>query len=134
MSKPGFRFSLTDAAAIALALAAAFAGRELLGAWALTPAVVLGHFFLFCNVFRVRRRYELRWAASFLLVAGAWLLLSDQRGLAYWAAVLATQTPLTLLAIGAEMRSPSYRGIGYARINPGRLPPASPPQGSPAPE
>lgn len=118
MSKPGFRFSFTDACAIALALAAALAGRELLGAWALAPAVVLGHFFLFCNVFRVRRGYELLWAASFLLVAGGWFVARGEGGLGYWAAVLATQTPLTLLAIGAEMRSERYRGIGYARINP----------------
>jgi len=131
MSKPGFRFSLTDAGAIALALGAALAGRGPLGAWALAPAVVLGHFFLFCNVFRVRRGYELAWAASFLVVASAWFFARGPVDLGYWATVLATQTPLTLLAIGAEMRSERYRGIGYARINP-RLEWAPPPE--PAPE
>jgi hypothetical protein len=64
--------------------------------------VTLGHFFLFCNVFGVRRRYELIWAAVFVANVGAWLLAGELR----WLWVLAIQTPLTLLLILLERLRP----------------------------
>ncbi|MGE0711783.1 MAG: hypothetical protein AB7N76_30710 [Planctomycetota bacterium] len=115
MSEPGFRFFPTDAAAIAVALGACAALWGPLGSYALAFPVVLGHFFLFCNVFRVRRSYELCWSLGFVLIAGGWLW-SGRGG---WLEVLACQTPLTALAIGLELRSPRYRGVGWRRINPG---------------
>ena len=51
----GFRFSRADAAMIAVGAAATWLLWGVLGDLALLPAVVLVHFFLFCNVFRVRR-------------------------------------------------------------------------------
>jgi len=67
-----------------------------------------GHFFLFCNVFRVRRKYELLWAGYFLVNAAAWWTVL---GHFPWLLIFALQTPATLAAIVAEIRSPHYHGI-----------------------
>ena len=106
----GFRFSVVDAGVLAVAAAATWLLLPHVGfvAWLLPFA--LGHFFLFCNVFRVRRSYELVWAAGFLLNFGAWAL----SGAFDWLPVLAVQTPLTLLLIVLEIRSPRYHGV-FAR-------------------
>ena len=63
----GFRFSATDAIAL-LILGAAILGLYRVGSnlWWLV-AIVAGHFFLFCNIFRVVRRRELIWSALFVL-------------------------------------------------------------------
>lgn len=114
----GARFFATDAVALLAGAALTWA----LATWspegerwvAGLPAAALGHFFLFCNVFRVRRRYELAWAAAFLVNVAAWHLA----GALSWGAVLAVQTPLTALAIGAEVRSPEYHGVLARRLNP----------------
>lgn len=114
----GARFSLTDGLALAAGGAltwllhdtAVGAARWVVG----VPFAALGHFFLFCNVFRVRRRYELLWTASFLANVLAWHLAGELS----WTAVLAVQTPLTLLAIVAEVRSPQYHGVLARRVNP----------------
>ena len=75
--------------AIGLCVLATALGWSSLGEHALIPALALGHFFLFCNVFRVRRSYELVWAGCFLVNAGAWITLS---GFDVWG-ILAVQTP-----------------------------------------
>jgi hypothetical protein len=111
--KAGFRLSVADVLFIA-ASAAAFVvlrGQLGTGAWGIPFAV--GHFFLFCNVFRVRRAYELAWAAVFLANAATWAAA----GHFSWGMVLATQAPFTLAAIGAEMRSRAYHGVGCRRLN-----------------
>jgi hypothetical protein len=117
MSDPryGFRFSLVDGAAITVCVAAALGLWSTIGDWALAFPVVLGHFFLFCNVFRVRRSYELAWSGLFLLNASLWLF----GGAFSWVGLLATQTPVTLIAIGAEVRSPRYHGSWARRVNAG---------------
>lgn len=112
----GFRFSVIDGIAIALC------GLGMGGAWNLLAEFVwilpfaLGHFFLFCNIFRVRRSFELAWVAVFFANFGAWYMLGEFN----WLGVIGVQTPVTLLAIGAEMRSPRYHGIFSRRIN-GRI-------------
>lgn len=114
----GARFSLTDGLAIlagaALTVALHRAAPEQARWFVGVPAAALGHFFLFCNVFRVRRRYELAWAAAFLVNVLAWHLADALE----WWRVLALQTPLTLAAIVAEVRSSTYHGAFAARWNP----------------
>ena len=111
--KEGFRLSVVDVVFIAAAVAATVFLRERLGdsVWVIPFAV--GHFFLFCNVFRVRRKYELIWVALFFVNVTAWAGLDGFS----WIRVLASQLPFTLLAIGLEMRSREYHGIGCRRIN-----------------
>ena len=108
----GFRFSVIDGIAIALCGLGMYGGRDLLQEFVWILPFALGHFFLFCNIFRVRRNYELTWVALFFANFGAWYMLGFN-----WLGVLGVQTPITLIAIGAEMRSPRYHGIFCQRIN-----------------
>jgi hypothetical protein len=116
-SRPGFRMSGFDAAILIAAsiLTAVLLVRLEPGSWPgrdevlLIPVVVV-HFFLFCNVFRVWRPYELIWAGVFVVnVAGWWAW----DAMTIWR-VLAVQLPVTALVIWLQVRSPHYRGV-YAR-------------------
>lgn len=55
----GFRFSVVDAIALLVLGAAAYGLYRLDSKLWWLVAIVAGHFFLFCNVFRVVRRREL---------------------------------------------------------------------------
>ena len=113
MSAPGFRFSTTDAAAVVAAIIGVMLLWHPLGSMALLLPIVLGHFFLFCNVFRVRRSYELAWAVVFIVNVCAWWLA----GRFSWWSVLLVQTPVTIVCIGLEISSERYHGVGYRRLN-----------------
>jgi len=76
--------------------------------------LVLGHFFLFCNIFRVGTRSELIWSAVFMLNATVWFT-SDRFS---WTAVMLSQTPVTLAVILRAILSPDYHGIGCRWLNP----------------
>ena len=109
----GFRFSVSDGVVILLAVVFTIVlMRSEFALWWLVPMVV-GHFFLFCNVFRVRRSYELTWAFIFLLSVGFWM----SRARFDWLPTLFTQVPFTFAVIGAEMLSWRYHGIAAQRIN-----------------
>lgn len=119
MSKPsanlhGFRFSWTDGVVLFIAVLTTWSlkAREIELFW--IPPMVVGHFFLFCNVFRVRRNYELIWACLFLLNVGFWMSRLSLR----WQEPLLCQVPVTLVVIVAEMRSRRYHGIWASRLNP----------------
>ena len=116
----GGRFSPTDAAVIGLCVLVVWLLWVLFHEelpWVVwIPPVVLAHFFLFCNLFRLRRRYEVVWSALFLVNLCGWLLLSPEP--LRWSGVLVVQTPITLVAILAEMHSPAYHGIFSRRLNP----------------
>ena len=96
------------------AFAAVIAGLHWLGSslwWVV--AIVAGHFFLFCNVFRVIRRRELIWAALFILNVGFWLLLDRLD----WFTVLACQLPVSAGVIAWEVKATRYHGIFADRLN-----------------
>lgn len=80
-------------------------------------AFVVGHFFLFCNVFRFRRAPELIWAAVFTGLAAATILLQTPG----WMATFAISALLTVVLVAIEMRHPSYHGLFWRQVNP-RLP------------
>ena len=110
----GFRFSLADAAAlVAFGAVVAVLHWLDLSVWWLV-AVVAGHFFLFCNIFRVVRRRELIWAAFFILNVGFWLRL----GRLDWFNVLACQLPMSVGVIAWEIKTTRYHGIFAGRLNP----------------
>jgi hypothetical protein len=81
--------------------------------WWMT-AIALGHFFLFCNVFLVWRRWELLWAAAFIANVMIHVALGS---LPAWS-VLLWQMPMTVLVIILQVRSPWYHGILAQRLNP----------------
>ena len=110
----GFQFSLNDAAAIGAFVGAVGVlcrlGNPLW--WMLTIAT--GHFFLFCNVFRIIRRRELTWAGLFILNIGVWTWFDHRT----WPCVLLCQLPLTVGFVVADTRAPGYHGVFARRLNP----------------
>jgi hypothetical protein len=120
MSKPlqkprtwGFRFSTTDAIVICLAAAAAVVLQRLENPLWWMLIIVAGHFFLFCNVFRIRRKFEFSWAVLFLINFTVWLWLEKLD----WLPVLGTQLPITTCIVLAELRSSRYHGIFALQTN-----------------
>jgi hypothetical protein len=112
--RPGFRFSAFDAFLLILGA---------LGSWFAWPrtwwagfviAFVVGHFFLFCNVFRISRGLELTWAAVFIILT-RFTIVTEQPA---WATTVLLSLAVTVLVICLECRKPSYHGIGWSRINP----------------
>jgi len=97
---PGFRCWWGDRLVILVCVAATWLLWKPLGRLSLVLPVTLGHFFLFCNVFRVRRRHEMVWAAVFVANVAFWLLAGEL----CWLPVLALQTPLTVLLIVLDRR------------------------------
>lgn len=112
--KPGFRFSFVDGIAIVVCGAIVWLAYAELGKLAWLPAVVLGHFFLFCNVFRIHRNYELIWAGVFVVNFGIWFLFSPEAAPLEW--ILISQTPVTIFLILLAVRGPDYHGI-FAKQN-----------------
>lgn len=110
----GFRFSVADSIVL-LVFAAITAGLYFLATplWWLV-VIAAGHFFLFCNVFRVARSRELIWAGLFILNVGLWVLLKRLD----WFTVLACQLPVSVGVIAWEIKMPSYHGILADRLNP----------------
>ena len=112
---PGFRLSSLDIVVIALGTAAAG------GLWLLAPsaafvvAFVVGHFFLFCNVFRVSRGLELTWGALFTVLAGGTVITEIPGWL--FSALIALLA--TVVVVALEMRKPSYHGVFWQMLNPG---------------
>lgn len=108
------RFSFTDFVVLVVATLGAWQlfkfGHPL---WWIVVAVV-GHFFLFCNVFRVRRTFELWWAVVFVVNVSACFALGNID----WWPTMGFQLPVTIIVICLELRSGSYHGIGARWINP----------------
>lgn len=112
----GFRFSATDGVAIVLCTLLTWGTWPYLGQLAVLFPVVLGHFFLFCNVFRIRRKLELVWSALFI-VNVATLLGAD---LFTWSRVLLAQAPVTIGFIALTVFGRDYHGVGYLLVPWGR--------------
>jgi hypothetical protein len=112
--KPGFRLSLTDIIILIIggAVSAYFAVVEV--TVSLIVVFVLGHFFLFCNVFRISRPPELIWAAFFICLS----ILTSTIGYPSWIGTFSLSIILTIVLIFRETRLPSYHGILWHRVNP----------------
>ena len=110
----GMRFSALDAGTISLALLITITGWQFLGVLIAIVPFVVGHFFLFCNVFRIRRTPELIWAVSFVLLYAAFTFVLPKQMV--WAYLVQMGITATILAV--EIRSPRYHGIFARVINP----------------
>ncbi len=110
---PGFRISLTDAVFLLLVFVGAaftFNSYGSAGFIVITPAI---QFFLFCNVFRIRRMAELIWAGLYLVASTA--IYANDVSLMY---CLLMGLGLGGLIIAYELRHPSYHGIFWEKVNP----------------
>jgi hypothetical protein len=112
----GFRFSWTDGVVVILCALATWSTWSLLNDIAALFPIVLAHFFLFCNVFRIPRKYELLWSAVFVSNIEAWLVAD----LFAWSKVLLVQTPVTLFLVIMTLFQQDYHGIGYSFLPWGR--------------
>ena len=110
----GFRFNTTDALVIAALIACAILLRTVESPHWWILVAVGGHFFLFCNVFRARRSFEVGWAALFIINVGAWLYFGEVS----WMKVLGCQLPISVAVIFGEVTSPRYHGILARSLNP----------------
>lgn len=113
--RPGFRLSLFDIVILcAGVMGSAFAGLQLWWAGMIVGLVVL-HFFLFCNVFRISRAPELIWAAAIVALAGA-TILTDYPG---WIATPILAVALSSFLIWRETKREDYHGVCWKKWNPG---------------
>lgn len=110
----GFRFFATDAVVIGVLAAAAIVLHQIENPLSWILIVVAGHFFLFCNIVRIRRTFEVVWAGLFISNIAAWLWFAELS----WIRVLCVQLPITACLIFAETRSARYHGVLAPRTNP----------------
>ncbi len=112
---PGFRISIVDA----LVLVAGTAGAAFLRSESADAAVLLAmpvlHFFLFCNVFRIKRRKELIWAAIFV-ISSAFFIVYQMFSEVF---LIIANFLVAAILIALETREPDYHGIFWQNINPG---------------
>ncbi|HCE3288796.1 hypothetical protein [Vibrio parahaemolyticus] len=104
--KPGFRLSKPDVLILILGvLVSCWLYRIAIDA-SLVVVFVIGHFFLFCNVFRFSRAPELIWSAVFVTLVG----LSQKFYTMSILYIFAVQVFVTILLIVLELRKQSYHG------------------------
>ncbi len=112
--KPGFRISAIDAVILIVASVSVFGVISISKEIAFIISYSIGHFFLFCNVFRISRKSELVWAGVFTALS-ACNILADFPGRV---AVITLTLLVTIIVISLEMRKKSYHGILWKIINP----------------
>jgi hypothetical protein len=111
--QPGYRLNLMDVAFSLFIIVTA------IGVWGLDWRIAIMcatagfQFFLFCNVFRIRRVPELIWAAMYSVVS--YLSITNDWSMCAWAAIWIS---IGLGLIVNEMRHPGYHGVLWKRINP----------------
>lgn len=108
MSAAGFRCSLADVGFLALAAVGTWFAVPVIGEWAVLLPFVVGHFFLFCNVFRVGTPRELTWVGFFL----GNFLLCMQRDPSDPLWLILAQAPYSLAIIFHAVCDRRYHGIG----------------------
>ena len=111
---PGYRFSALDFFVLVFV---GYAGADSVAVmfWpGIAILCVLGHFFLFCNVIRMARLSELVWAALFVALSAATMIM----GFPSWHGTLLLSLAAAVALIALEIRKPSYHGIFWQRINP----------------
>lgn len=114
---PGFRCSALDLVVLIAGAAGTAAMFPIDGRIAFIIGFTVGHFFLFCNVFRISRASELAWAVVFVALCFASFMWERPP----WPATAGMMFAVTCVVIQFEFRRPSYNGIGWQKINP-RLP------------
>jgi hypothetical protein len=103
----GFRFSIVDLTAIGACALATWLLFEELDSFVWLLPVTLGHFFLFCNVFRICRRLELIWSVLFVINVASFVIINRFA----WLPILAIQSLVTVTVITLEIKSSRYHGI-----------------------
>lgn len=108
----GFRFSSMDACIFAGGLITTAALWFVIGPFALMVPYLLGHFFLFCNTFRVGGERSLIWVGTFL--ANFYFWPQTQSIMIH----LTVQAIITLAIIAQCVLGKNYHGFACTLINP----------------
>ena len=111
---PGFRISIADVIVLVTGAFASLLAANIEFWFGIAIVFTVGHFFLFCNVFRMPRSLELAWAALFLLLLGSTIVMQQPE----WLVSYALSLMGTVVAVVFQMRQRSYHGIGWKMINP----------------
>ena len=109
--RPGFRLSVSDAVILAIGITASFLTPNDI---AIIIITAVGHFFLFCNVFRVSRAPELIWACIFIILSSCTIAM----GYPNWLATIGLSLAVATTFIVRELFMPSYHGIFWRKFNP----------------
>ena len=112
--QPGFRIDAKDVLVLILGVCGVVFLAGVAPFLAVIVGFAVGHFFLFCNVFRLGRPLELIWASVFVALAGSTL----STGLPGPGITVGITLATTLAVITVQLRQPSYHGLGWQRINP----------------
>jgi hypothetical protein len=108
---PGFRLSILDSVILAAGIGAVlFAPKDV----AIVAGMAVGHFFFFCNVFRMSRKPELIWASVFVALSASTLRF----GVPQWPVTIGLVVALAVILIAFETRKPGYHGVGWRTLNP----------------
>lgn len=111
---PGFRLSCFDILVLIFGTGWSILLYGLENPLGMAVFFTVAHFFLFCNVLRMRRLYELIWAALFLILAS----LSIAVNAPIWPGPIMIMLAVTAVLAILQMREPSYHGIFWRHINP----------------
>ncbi len=109
--RPGFRFSVWDGIVIGVVAMASVGLWSTVRELAILMAFVVGHFFLFCNVFRIPRHYELVWSVLLIINVALWW----EPGGWNWIG-LVSQLGATLSVITWALLRPDYHGVGWRSV------------------
>ncbi|MBF0264216.1 MAG: hypothetical protein HQL46_03025 [Gammaproteobacteria bacterium] len=112
--QPGFRLSKLDIMVIVIGIVLSFTLYKDLPVASYMIVFVVGHFFLFCNVFRLSRIPELIWAGSFLLLSISTLLFAYLN----WLFVGLISLLISTILIYLETKKPDYHGVFWQQLNP----------------
>jgi hypothetical protein len=112
--RPGFRLSVSDVIVLLIGAVASLLLSDWDDALSLIVFFTLAHFFLFCNILRMCRRFELIWSVFFLLFATSTILFA----LPSWLGTILIMLGLTTILTVLQMRLPSYHGMLWQRVNP----------------
>ena len=107
----GFRLSAIDTAVVFVAILSTIAFWRSSNGISSIGLIVVLHFFLFCNVFRIPRLPELLWGGFYLAICTAMLCLDQFTPLFNLACI----APITILVLFWSIRLPTYHGI-FARL------------------
>ena len=110
----GFRFSAMDASIFAGGVVATMVLWYFVGPFSLVVPYLLGHFFLFCNTFRVGGERSLIWVGTFL--ANVYFWPQTQHLLVH----LSIQAVITLILVVQCVLGRNYHGLACTQINPHR--------------
>ena len=113
--RPGFRLSRLDIVIILVGIVGAVLARLVTPYAGFVIVFVAGHFFLFCNVFRVSRLPEVAWAIILIGLSTATILVG-QPG---WLVTALCSLIVTIGIIFREIRKPSYHDVFWRTWNPG---------------